>query len=430
MEISKIKLIDIEPADYNPRTITDEAKKKLRNSIETFGLVEPIIINTKNNRIIGGHQRYQILLDLCMENDNLAEKEYDYLVKDDYGFIFDSNKLTIENEDYEKALNIVLNNTNLMGDYDYQKLEGLLTELEFNGFNLEFTGFDNLDDVDIDLLGDEFSFGDETEFTETVEDDYDFPVEEELDVTVELGDLYQLGNHRLLCGDATKEEDVEKLMQGAKADLLFTDPPYNMEAQGGSNQWVGKSAKKIGEAIKDLCDFDPTEFLNILGRLFDGNMNSYIFCNKDLVPTYLDWARDEGHSFNILFWKKPNALLLGQQHRPDVEYLLFFRKGAIWNNGIDDATYSKCLEFGREHSTPHPTMKPVELIGNELKISSNKQSIVVDLFGGSGSTLIACEQLNRNCYMMELDPYYCQVIINRWEEFTGGKAELIERLEE
>ena len=145
MEISKIKLIDIEPADYNPRTITEEAKKKLRNSIETFGLVEPIIINTKNNRIIGGHQRYQILLDLCMENDNLAEKEFDYLVKDDYGFIFDSDKLVIENEDYEKALNIVLNNTNLMGDYDYQKLGNLLEDLEFNGFNVEFTGFDDLE---------------------------------------------------------------------------------------------------------------------------------------------------------------------------------------------------------------------------------------------------------------------------------------------
>lgn len=134
MEISKIKLTQIEPADYNPRTITEEAKKKLRNSIETFGLVEPIIINTKNNRIIGGHQRYQILLDMVMEDGNLAEKEYDYLIKDDYGFIFDSNKLVIENEDYEKALNIVLNNTNLMGDYDYQKLGSLLEELEFNGF--------------------------------------------------------------------------------------------------------------------------------------------------------------------------------------------------------------------------------------------------------------------------------------------------------
>ena len=168
MEISKIKLIDIEPADYNPRTITEEAKKKLRNSIETFGLVEPIIINTKNNRIIGGHQRYQILLDMVMEDDNLAEKEYDYLIKDDYGFIFDSNKLVIENEDYEKALNIVLNNTNLMGDYDYQKLGNLLEELEFNGFNLEFTGFD---DFEVDSL----NFGNDFDNTTFEYDDEDIP---------------------------------------------------------------------------------------------------------------------------------------------------------------------------------------------------------------------------------------------------------------
>ena len=164
MEISKIKLIDIEPADYNPRTITEEAKKKLRNSIETFGLVEPIIINVNNNRIVSGHQRYDILLDMLMESDNLAEREFDYLVKDDYGYIFDFNQLQIKNEDYEKALNIVLNNTNLMGDYDYQKLGNLLEDLEFNGFNLEFTGFDNLElnsfgDIEIDNTN--FEYDDE-----------------------------------------------------------------------------------------------------------------------------------------------------------------------------------------------------------------------------------------------------------------------------
>ena len=103
MEISKIKLTQIEPADYNPRTITEEAKKKLRNSIETFGLVEPIIINVNNNRIVSGHQRYDILLDMLMESDNLAEREFDYLVKDDYGYIFDFNQLQIKNEDYEKV---------------------------------------------------------------------------------------------------------------------------------------------------------------------------------------------------------------------------------------------------------------------------------------------------------------------------------------
>lgn len=154
MEISKIKLTQIEPADYNPRTITEEARKKLRNSIETFGLVEPIIINTKNNRIVSGHQRYDILLDMLMESDNLAEREFDYLVKDDYGYIFDFNQLQIKNEDYEKALNIVLNNTNLMGDYNYEKLGNLLNELEFNGFNLEFTGFDDLDLSEINLTND------------------------------------------------------------------------------------------------------------------------------------------------------------------------------------------------------------------------------------------------------------------------------------
>ena len=178
MEISKIKLTQIEPADYNPRTITEEARKKLRNSIETFGLVEPIIINTKNNRIVSGHQRYDILLDMLMESDNLAEREFDYLVKDDYGYIFDFNQLQIKNEEYEKALNIVLNNTNLMGDYDYQKLGALLENLEFNGFNLEFTGFDDLelgnfeqiDFGDVDF-GEDFIPEDEPSYDESIADD-------------------------------------------------------------------------------------------------------------------------------------------------------------------------------------------------------------------------------------------------------------------
>ena len=175
MEISKIKLVDIEPAEYNPRQMSDTAKQKLRNSIETFGLVDPIIINTKNNRIIGGHQRYQVLLDMLMENDNLAEREYDYLIKDDYGYVFDFNNLNIENEDYEKALNIVLNNTNLMGEYDYEKLGTIFEDLKFNGFNLEFTGFDDLDFAEIELQNDlEFADIDLTSNAEpepSIEDD-------------------------------------------------------------------------------------------------------------------------------------------------------------------------------------------------------------------------------------------------------------------
>lgn len=210
MEISKIKLTQIEPADYNPRTITEEARKKLRNSIETFGLVEPIIINTKNNRIVSGHQRYDILLDMLMESDNLAEREFDYLVKDDYGYIFDFNQLQIKNEDYEKALNIVLNNTNLMGDYDYGKLGDLLNELEFNGFNLEFTGFDGL----------ELSFytDDELDFTNPFE--YDDEEEEELEDYVDVE------------GERTNEQYVVSVSfrtkERANEFLEFLDAPYQL----------------------------------------------------------------------------------------------------------------------------------------------------------------------------------------------------------
>lgn len=237
------------------------------------------------------------------------------------------------------------------------------------------------------------------------------------------------GGHRLICGNSTDVNVIDKLMDGQKADMVFTDPPYRMEAQGGSNQWVGRQAAKLGESIKDLCDFDPVEFLKILPTIFVSNMNAYVFCNKDLVPDYLNWSIKNRYAFNILFWKKPSALPLGGQHRPDTEYLLYFRKNALWNNGLKDVSYSKCLEFSRDNTTDHPTMKPIGLIANELKISSNNNSVVVDFFGGSGSTLIACEQTDRKCFMCELDPHYCDVILKRWENLTGQEAVLLERNE-
>ena len=157
-------------------------------------------------------------------------------------------------------------------------------------------------------------------------------------------------------------------------------------------------------------------------------MNAYIFCNKELLPDYLNWCKDAGYSWNVLIWKKPSAIPIGDSHRPDIEYLLLFRKNAIWNNGTS-ANYSRCLEYSRvkrtEENGNHPTIKPIELIANELTISSHKESVVVDLFGGSGSTLVACEQLKRKCYMCELDEHYCDVILQRWENLTGKKAVLL-----
>jgi hypothetical protein len=249
---------------------------------------------------------------------------------------------------------------------------------------------------------------------EAEEDNYEIP--NEINTDIVLGDLFEIGEHRLLCGDSTDSDLIEKLLNGQKADLVFTDPPYKIETEGGCKGITGQALKKQGKQIEFISDFEPINFLNVLPILFENKkMNAYIFCNKDLLPDYLFWAKETGYSFNVLIWKKPNAIPIGDSHRPDIEYLLLFRKSAIWNNSLKDVNYSRCLEYGRE-SGLHPTMKPIELIANEMQISSNKNSLVFDFFLGSGSTMVASHQLKRKCYGMELDPKYCQVIIDRMKK--------------
>lgn len=226
-----------------------------------------------------------------------------------------------------------------------------------------------------------------------------------------------------MCGDSTDAGSVAVLMNGQKADMVFTDPPYRVETEGGCRGSVGKSLRKQGRSIEFISDFDPKGFLSVLPEQFEkGVLNAYVFCNKDLLPEYLNWAITNKYSYNVLVWKKPNAIPIGDSHRPDIEYLLLFRKNAIWNNALDGVNYSRCLEFGRETGL-HPTMKPIGLIANEMRISTNSGSVVLDLFGGSGSTLIACEQLGRTCYMMELDPKYCDVIRKRYWKYKTGSEE-------
>ena len=382
---------DLIPYARNSRTHSDEQITQIASSIREFGFTNPIIIDDKNN-IIAGHGR-------IMAANKLGIKEVPCVVVSGW------------TEAQKKAYVIADNKLALNAGWDEQMLKLEFDELGELGFNLELTGF-SLDEIGkfnpvvVEGLTDEDAVPEAPETPKTV-----------------LGDIWLLGEHRIMCGDSTSIDAVEKLMDGKKADMVFTDPPYRMQVEGGVNQPIGRAAAKLGESIKDLCDFDPKEFLGVLPTVFDKNkMNSYIFCNKDLVPDYLQWGVKAGYAFNILFWKKPNAIPLGGQWRPDVEYLLVFRKSAIWNNALKDVSYSKCLEYGRENSTPHPTMKPVDMIVNQIKISSNDNSIVLDLFGGSGSTLIACEKTGRSCRMMELDHKYCDVIIKRWQDFTGRKA--------
>jgi len=372
-----MKLTEIKSNPNNPRVIKDHKFEKLKKSISEFPKMmelRPMVIN-EDNIVLGGNMRLKALKDLGYKevpeewvkraSDLTEEETRRFIIADNVGF----------------------------GEHDWEMLAN-----EWNTEELEDWGLEG------------FPFEEVTEL-EAEEDDYTEP--DNIQVDVVLGDLIEIGEHRLLCGDSTNSDQVAKLMNGHKADMVFTDPPYKIETEGGCKGSIGQGLKKQGDSIEFISNFEPTEFLQVLPLIFHKNkLNAYIFCNKELLPDYLVWARDSGYSFNVLIWKKPNAIPIGDSHRPDIEYLLLFRKSAIWNNGLKDVNYSRCLEFGRE-SGIHPTMKPIELIANEMKISSNENSLVFDFFLGSGSTMVASHQLKRKCYGMELDPKYCQVIIDR-----------------
>jgi len=380
------------PYINNPRH-NKEAVDLVAASISEFGFKNPIILDSKNV-IVAGHTRFAAA-------KKLGLKEVPCIVADD---------LT---EQQIKAFRLADNKVAEAATWDMD-----LLKIELDGIT----------DIDMSNLGfDDISLGDETTEGHSGVSEDDVP-EKPDEPNTKVGDIYQLGKHRLICGDCTDVAVIDRLMDGAKADMVFTDPPYNLRTEGGCKGSVGKSLKKQGKDIEFIANFNPSDFLNVLPIVFNGNMNAYIFCNKELLPDYLNWCKNSGYSWNVLVWKKPTAIPIGDSHRPDIEYLLLFRKNALWNNGTD-ANYSRCLQYDRvkksEENGNHPTPKPIELIANELKISSNKNSVVVDFFGGSGSTLIACEQLNRKCYMAELDPKYCDVIIARWEKLTGKKAERI-----
>ena len=393
MKIIQVEIEKLIPYARNSRTHSDDQVAQIAASIKEFGWTNPILVDGENG-IIAGHGRLAAARKLGMKKIPVIELAH----------------LT---ETQKRALVIADNKLALNAGWDNEMLALELEELKLEGYDLKLTGFG---EDEIDALS-------PTVIDGLVDEDQIPEVPDE--PKTKLGDIYQLGNHRLMCGDSTNIDAIDKLMLGQKADLVLTDPPYSIETQGGFKGEIGKSLKKQANSIEFIANFEPAEFLNALPLVFQSNkFNAYIFCNKDLLPDYLIWARDNKISFNVLIWKKPNAIPIGDSHRPDIEYLLLFRKSAIWNNGIKDVNYSRCLEYGREKGL-HPTMKPVALLENEIYISSNTQSIVLDFFGGSGSTLIACEKTNRHARLMELDPKYCDVIVKRWEDFTGKKAELV-----
>ena len=394
MDIKQIPITDVVPYDKNPRN-NDGAVESTANSIKEFGWQQPIVVD-KNNIIIVGHTRLKAAEKLKLETvpvlvaENLSEEQV-------------------------KAYRLADNKTGELADWDMallnEELEGI-AELDMDDF-----GFELAEDSE-----------------EVVDDDFDVEVPDE--PTSKLGQIYQLGNHRLMVGDSTDTKQVEALMGGQQADLLVTDPPYNVAlGMGGSVDEARKRHRRTDGLVIMNDKMEDSKFREFLVSVYTAAKNNmkagasfYIWHADSERFNFEGAAKDVGWQVReTLIWNK-NSITLGRQdYQWKHEPCLYG-----WNEGGSHAWYSDrkqstVLNFDRPTSSKlHPTMKPVPLFDYQIKNSSKQGDLVLDLFGGSGTTMIACEQNGRHAYLMELDPKYADVIITRLEEFTGKKAELVQ----
>lgn len=384
----KIEMLDIDSLkmyENNPRK-NDEAVKYVENSIKEFGFKVPIIID-KNKTIVAGHTRYKA-------SKNLRLKSVPCLIADDL------------DDEQIKAFRLADNKVSEFSDWDQDLLDSELDDLKDLDIDMSDFGFD-LDDLDDDEH-------------EIIEDEVPEVPEEPIS---KYGGIYQLGKHRLMCGDSTKVEDVEILMNGAKADMVFTDPPYGInvvksnQIGGGGKTHFGKiGGGKIVKAssYREIIGDDTTETAKLNYEIIKKFSQEQIIFGGNYFTDFLYPSRC------WIVWDKQNtgnfadAELAWTSYDKSVKLYTF-----TWNGMTREG--SKKVE-GKKRV--HPTQKPVGLITNILNDFKDWDGcgIVLDCFGGSGSTLIACEQLNLKCYMMELDPKYVDVIIKRWETFTNKKA--------
>lgn len=383
-----ININDLIPYENNPR-INDNAVDAVANSIKEFGFKVPIVVD-KNNVIVAGHTRLKAAQKLGLE-------EVPVIVADD---------LT---EEQIKAFRLADNKVSELADWDFSKLEE-----ELNGLDMDMSQFN----FDMKELSKEFDKN-----KEVTEDDFD--VDEELEKieepTSKRGDVFQLDNHYLMCGDSTSKEDVERLMNGNKADLVVTDPPYNVAYEGSTKDKLTiMNDKMTPEQFKEFL----TEAFRQLYEILKEGGAFYIWLSSREQVNFETALNEAGLNVRQqLIWNK-NSMTLGRQdYQWKHEPCLYGWKNGASHNWFSDRSQTTVMEFNKPNRNgEHPTMKPLELMGYQITNSSKDGDVVTDLFGGSGSTLIACEQLNRNCYTMELDPKYCDVIIKRWETLTGKQA--------
>lgn len=388
MNIEKKNVKDLLPADYNPRKDLkpgDPEYEKLKRSIEQFGYVEPVIWNEKTGRVVGGHQRLKVLTDMGIT-------EVDVVVVD-----MDTEK--------EKALNIALNK--ISGEWDTEKLALVIADLQGTDFDVSLTGFDP-EELE-DLFRDDVKGG-------VKEDDFDVEAELKKPTFSKAGDLWMLGAHRLFCGDSTNPETFDLLMNGKKANLVVTDPPYNVDYKGSAGK-----IKNDSMAEDQFEQFLLAAYQQMEAAMAD-DASIYVFHSDSHGLAFRKAFEEAGFYLSgCCIWKKQSLVLGRSPYQWQHEPVLFGwkKKGKHqWYTGRKESTI---WEFDKpKKNKDHPTMKPIALVSYPIMNSTMTGCLVLDPFGGSGSTLIACEQTGRICYTVELDEKFCDVIVRRYIEQVGS----------
>lgn len=441
MNINVVNIDTLIPAEYNPRIELKPGMpeyEKLKKSIQEFGYVEPIIVNDRTGKVIGGHQRINVLKDLGYKEVEVVHVNLD--------------------DAHEKALNVALNK--ISGNWDAEKLEDLLRDINLEtDLDIKFTGFD---ESELDTL---FNGSENKKKYEKIDSNIDTDLinnlcKEANESTsntreIKLGDRFKLGNHILLCGDSFKQETFDSLLDGQTCNLVFTDPPYNYDwaTDKNKNKYNGFYGVDNHNTVlktagnKGFLSWD----IHSIEYLFKNKIPTmYFCCNRNDLLEYINLGVKYKYKWDIHVLYKRNCIPVHTTaYLNDIEYILFFRQPKATFNSklprmyykhlVDDTDNEETVEKqfyskvyfavtseGRNDSEielKHPTIKPLRLIIPKIAISSNENDIVVDMFCGSGSTLIACEKLNRRCYAVEMDPEYMNETIDRWEAYTGKKAE-------
>jgi len=398
-----MKLEDLSPNPQNPRRITDDKLKMLKKAIEQFGDISGFVYNQTTKRLVSGHQRKKVI---PKDSQITIVNQYSQPTKSGTiadGFIVSNGEKfayreVLWDETTEKAANIAANQHG--GEFDLIGLASWVNDLDAHNIDLDLLGFDSkeLDELMAPINKEGSCNEDE--------------VPEQVEAKTKLGDLYRLGNHRLLCGDSTDSTNVATLVGSERMDMVFTDPPYGMNLDTDYKDNGFRKAKPYKKVLGDDQEFD---FLTVYA-LTESVPEQFWFgadyyCDK--LPkggSWIVWDKKTTEGLQRMYGSDFELCWSKQKHDREIARVAW--AGPFGHNKTDDGP-----------TKVHPTMKAIKLIC--WFFERYKGQNVIDLFGGSGSTLIACEKTNRKCFMMELDPHYCDVIMARWEKYTSQKAEWI-----